>query len=159
MDEGGHVLDFYRPVLDALRVTPTAELAKQRRNTRVMLAGVKVASGKPRNHPSRPTLFLTLDDGSGSIELAVFEETEGCCAWIIGHAWLLGLRATVRGTGTRGISLSVERAWDLTALAREHEAGTLDVDALWTDGVAEIDAKRRGRRPPMHAVQLARVRV
>jgi error-prone DNA polymerase len=146
MDFTRHVISFYEPVLHAIRTTRTKDLLKQRQARRVVVAGVKVASQTPAVKSGQRIIFLTLDDGHGFIETTVFESVQEQCAWTVFHSWLLVVRGTIHRTGARGISLNVERAWDLTALARAHQGGTLDVKELWTEGVAEIERADRERR-------------
>jgi len=156
MDSSRHVISFYRPTLASLGVTAARDLLDCRQDERVMIAGVKVASQTPAVRSGQRIIFLTLDDGTGLTDTAVFESVQEQCAWTIFHSWLLVVRGRVRRTGARGVSITCERAWDLAALAREHRDGSLDAAALWTEGVAEIEAadaerrrsaRARGRRP------------
>ncbi|MCA1831758.1 MAG: DNA polymerase III subunit alpha [Actinobacteria bacterium] len=155
MDFTRHVVSFYEPVLKALRTTRTRDLLKQRQASRVMVAGVKVASQTPAVKSGQRIIFLTLDDGHGLIETTVFESVQEQCAWTIFHSWLLVVRGTIRRTGARGISLNVERAWDLTAIAKEHQDGTLDLKELWTEGIEEIERYERERRAANRAKRAA----
>jgi error-prone DNA polymerase len=155
MDFTRHVISFYEPVLRALKTTRTKDLLKQRQASRVMVAGVKVSSQTPAVKSGQRIIFLTIDDGHGLIETTVFESVQEQCAWTIFHSWLLVIRGTIHRTGARGISLNVERAWDLSAIAKEQRAGTLDVEALWTEGVEEIERAERERRAAGRAKRLA----
>ncbi|GAC1410014.1 MAG: DNA polymerase III subunit alpha [Actinomycetota bacterium] len=145
MDVSRHVISFYEPVLDALRVTRTQGLRRTRRAQRVMVAGVKVASQTPAVRSGQRIIFLTLDDGTGLVDATVFESVQEHCAWTVFHSWLIVARGTVHRTGKRGISINVERAWDLSALAKDYKAGTFDPKLLWEEGVAEIQAAERER--------------
>jgi error-prone DNA polymerase len=146
MDVTRHVVSFYDPVLDALRATRSAGLRRTRQGQRVMVAGVKVASQTPAVRSGQRIIFLTLDDGTGLVDATVFESVQEHCAWTVFHSWLLVIRGTVHRTGARGVSINTERAWDLSALAKTYREGTLDVRALWEEGVAEIEAAERERR-------------
>lgn len=146
VDASRHVVSFFHPALAALGVTAARDLLSCRQGARVMLAGVKVASQTPAVRSGQRIIFLTLDDGTGLSDAAVFENVQEQCAWTIFHSWLLVVRGTVRRTGARGVSVTCERAWDLTALARAHRDGSLDPGALWADGVVEIDAAEAERR-------------
>lgn len=147
VDASRHVVSFYTDVLRALGATPSRELRKQRQGARVMVAGVKVASQTPAVRSGQRIIFITLDDGTGLSDATVFESVQEHCAYTVFHSWLLVVRGTLRktGAGRGGISINAERAWDLSQLAREHKAGSLDIDALWTEGVAEIEEAERAR--------------
>jgi error-prone DNA polymerase len=123
-------------------------LRAQRQNARVMIAGVKVASQTPAVRSGQRIIFITLDDGTGLSDATVFESVQEQCAWTVFHSWLLVVRGTLRktGAGRGGVSINCERAWDLAALAKEHREGTLDIQTLWTEGVAEIEAAQAERR-------------
>jgi len=145
MDVSRHVISFYEPVLGALRVTRSEGLRATRQRQRVMVAGVKVASQTPAVRSGQRIIFLTLDDGTGLVDATVFESVQEHCAWTVFHSYLIVVRGTVHRTGKRGVSINVERAWELGSLAKQYRAGALDVDAMWTEGVAEIEAAERER--------------
>ncbi|MFN2613465.1 MAG: DNA polymerase III subunit alpha [Actinomycetota bacterium] len=146
MDTSRHVVTFYESVLATLGATAARDLRDTRNDQRVMVAGVKVASQTPAVRSGQRIIFLTLDDGTGLSDATVFGSVQEQCAFTVFHSWLLVVRGTVRHTGRAGISINCERAWDLVSLARDHRDGTLDVAALWTEGVAEIEAAERERR-------------
>ena len=145
MDVTRHVISFYEPVLGALRVTRSEGLRRTRQRQRVMTAGVKVASQTPAVRSGQRIIFLTLDDGTGLVDATVFESVQEHCAWTVFHSYLIVVRGTVHRTGARGVSINVERAWDLGGLAKQYREGSLDLEALWTEGVAEIEAAERER--------------
>jgi error-prone DNA polymerase len=160
MDVSRHVVSFYGSLLQTLGVTPARALREQRNNARVMIAGVKVASQTPAVRSGQRIIFLTLDDGTGLSDATIFESVQEQCAYTAFHSWLIVVRGTLRktGSGRGGVSINAERAWDLTELARDQRDGVLDVNALWTEGVAQIEEferqriaaarANRGRRPP-----------
>jgi error-prone DNA polymerase len=156
MDVSRHIVSFYAPVLGELGVTRSDRLRVQRQNARVMIAGVKVASQTPAVRSGQRIIFVTLDDGTGLSDATVFESVQEQCAWPVFHSWLLVIRGTVRktGSGRGGVSINCERAWDLAELAKLQREGMLDVEELWTEGVAEIEAaeaerrRTRGKRAP-----------
>ena len=148
MDVSRHIVSFYGDVLHALGVTRADRLRKQRQNARVMIAGVKVASQTPAVRSGQRIIFVTLDDGTALSDATIFESVQEHCAWTVFHSWLLVVRGTLRktGAGRGGVSINCERAWNLADLAKQHRNGTLDVDALWTEGVEEIEAAEAERR-------------
>lgn len=167
MDVSRHVVSFYGEVLGALGVTPARELRDLRQGARVMVAGVKVASQTPAVRSGQRIIFLTLDDGTGLSDATIFESVQEQCAFTVFHSWLIVVRGTLRktGAGRGGVSINAERAWDLTELARDHRNAELDVQALWIEGVAQIEAfeaarlaaaraaRGRGRAPTPNEVE------
>ena len=140
MDTSRHIVSFYEPLLETIGFTRSRDLRRQRQGARVVIAGVKVASQTPAVRSGQRIIFLTLDDGTGLSDATVFESVQEHCAFTVFHSWLLVVRGTLRRTGRAGISINCERVWDLTALAKEHRDGTLDVDTLWLEGVARAVA-------------------
>ena len=146
LDVSRHVVSFYDRLLDRIGVTRSAGLRAPRQGARVMVAGVKVASQTPAVRSGQRIIFLTLDDATGLVDVTVFESVQEHCAWTVFHSWLIVARGTLHKTGARGVSINCERAWDLAALARAERDGTLDVRAMWEEGVEEIEAYERERR-------------
>ncbi|MFY9586609.1 MAG: DNA polymerase III subunit alpha, partial [Actinomycetota bacterium] len=146
LDVSRHVVSFYDRLFDRLGVTRAVDLRARRQGERVMVAGVKVASQTPAVRSGQRIIFLTLDDAFGLVDVTVFESVQEHCAWTVFHSWLIVARGTLHKSGARGVSINCERAWDLAALARAEREGTLDVRAMWTEGVEEIEAYERERR-------------
>ncbi len=130
LDVSRHVLDFYSPMLDALGVTRSKDLLRQRSQAEVLVAGVKVATQTPPIRSGRRVVFLTLDDATGPVDATFFEDAQGPYAATVFHSWLLVVRGHVRRTGPRGLSLRATGAWELSELF-----------ALWeAEGVAAVHA-------------------
>jgi error-prone DNA polymerase len=137
MDVSAHVIDFYRPLLAELGVTPAAALLDQSDGRRVRVAGVKVATQTPPIRSGQRVVFLSLDDGTGVGDLAFFEHVLDRCAHTVFHSWLLVVEGRVRRSGGRGVSVNADSAWDLRDLLDGWREGRLD------------DVLRRGRREGM----------
>jgi error-prone DNA polymerase len=118
MDVSRHVVDFYAPLLEALGVTRSVDLLGKRSKAELLVAGVKVATQTPPVRSGRRVVFLTLDDSTGPVDLAFFDDVQGEATNEVFGGWLLLARGEVRRTGPRGISLRATGAWDLTALQR-----------------------------------------
>lgn len=146
LDVTRHVVSFYDRLFERLGITRAVDLRKRRQGERVMVAGVKVASQTPAVRSGQRIIFLTLDDSSGLVDVTVFESVQEHCAWTAFHSWLIVARGTLHKTGARGVSINCERAWDMPTLVRADREGSLDVRALWTEGVEEIEAYERERR-------------
>ncbi|MCW3035098.1 MAG: polymerase alpha subunit, partial [Actinobacteria bacterium] len=68
LDVSSHVIEFYAEELAALGWTPASELRTRRGNTKVVVAGVKVATQTPPIRSGKRVIFLTLDDGTGNAD-------------------------------------------------------------------------------------------
>ena len=125
MDASRHIVSFFEPLLADLGVTRTKDLAGLRGGTKVMVAGVKVASQTPAIRSGQRIIFLTLDDATGPVEVTVFESVQPKVAKTVFHAYAMAVWGELRRTGVRGISIIAEEVWDLTALHRARARGEL----------------------------------
>jgi error-prone DNA polymerase len=155
LDVSRHVVDFYAPLLRALGVTPARELLDRRSRTEVLVAGVKVATQTPPVRSGRRVVFLTLDDSTGPIDLAFFDDVQGEITGRVFDGWLLLARGVIRRTGPRGLSLRATGAWDLTLLQRQaQEHGVDSVLALLETtprpGDAGVEEQAGPRRVLLH---------
>ena len=147
LDASRHVLDFYRPLIEALGVTRSPDLVAQRSRSELLVAGVKVATQTPPIRSGRRVVFLTLDDATGAVDATFFEDVQGPYAATVFHSWLLLVRGVLRRTGPRGVSLRATGAWELPALwACWKEGGVEAVHALMDEVPAgfEDDPARLG---------------
>ena len=126
MDVSRHVVSFYEPLLEVLGVTRACDLAKVSAQSRVRLAGVKVAIQSPPQRSGQRVLFLSLDDRTGTTQTTYFERSLDDCAWTVLHAWLLVAEGRVSRRGRMGATLTGTRAWDLSRLWRAWQEGWLD---------------------------------
>lgn len=109
----GHVMDLYRPMLDDLGITRACDLLDLRSGTEVLVAGVRVATQTPPMRSGKRTVFISLDDGTGCIDTAFFEEAQQQAASGLFTARMMTIRGRTRRTGERGISIQAEEALDL----------------------------------------------
>ena len=131
LDLSAHVVSFYRPVLSALSVLPADRLLAVRSGSRVLVAGVKVATQTPPIRSGKRVAFVTLDDSTGPIDATFFEDAQDQYAATLFSSWLLLVRGTVRRTGPRGVSVLADGCWELGAVYREwRAAGVAAVQAL-----------------------------
>jgi error-prone DNA polymerase len=125
LDATRHIVSFYEPLLRDLGVTRSEDVWRCRANEWVMVAGVKVASQTPAIRSGQRIIFVTLDDGTGPLEVTVFESVQPKVAKTVFHAFAMVVWGQVRRTGRRGVSVVAEEIWDLTALHRARAEGTL----------------------------------
>ncbi|HKN49999.1 MAG TPA: OB-fold nucleic acid binding domain-containing protein, partial [Actinomycetota bacterium] len=116
LDVTRHLISFYQEELEALGWTPAAELRTRRGNTRVVVAGVKVATQTPPIRSGKRVIFLTLDDGTGNADVALFEEAQSRYARCVFDGWILAVKGTLRRTGVKGVSVLGEEVIDLARL-------------------------------------------
>ena len=129
MDASRHIVSFFEPLLTDLGVTRARDLRRTRGGTRVMVAGVKVASQTPAIRSGQRIIFLTLDDATGPVEVTVFESVQPKVVRTVFHGYALAVVGELRRTGVGGVSIVAEDVWDLSALHRARAEGRLR-DAL-----------------------------
>jgi error-prone DNA polymerase len=125
VDASRHVVSFFEPTLADLGVVRARDLWRCRRDERVLVAGVKVASQTPAVRSGQRIIFLTLDDATGPVDVTVFESAQARCAKTVFHSFVLVVRGQVRRTGLKGVSIVAEDVWDLTVLHRARRDGDL----------------------------------
>lgn len=161
LDVSRHIIDFYRPLLDALGTTSAADLLNARRRTDLLVAGVKLATQTPPVRSGRRVVFLTLDDKTGPIDATFFEGTQGPFAKTIFGSWLLLVRGDLRRTGPRGVSMRADGCWDLAALfetwrvevelSGDPTRGLAAVRDLLADALPGIDSAMTAPRKLWHS--------
>ncbi|HEU5002849.1 MAG TPA: DNA polymerase III subunit alpha [Actinomycetota bacterium] len=119
MDASHHLVEFYGEELRQVGWTPAAQLLRRRGNTPIVVAGVKVATQTPPIRSGKRVIFLSLDDGTGVAEIALFEEAQARYARCVFDGWILAVRGTLRRTGARGVSVVGEEVIDLAKLKKE----------------------------------------
>jgi error-prone DNA polymerase len=122
IDLSQHVLSFYDGLLRELGVVRSADLRRCRAGSRILVAGVKVATQTPAIRSGMRIIFATLDDGTGPVDLAFFESVQPRCAARVFGSWLLVVRGRLRRAG-ESVSVNAEECWDLAALAEIRAAG------------------------------------
>jgi error-prone DNA polymerase len=127
-----------------------------RNREEIIVAGVKVATQTPPIRSGRRVVFITLDDATGPVDAALFEDAQAGYAATVFHSWLLVVRGTLRHTGPRGLSINATGAWELSALRSAWELGGLAaVEAemrrpqVVTDAAVHGAAESRSTRPVM----------
>ncbi|HZP90372.1 MAG TPA: OB-fold nucleic acid binding domain-containing protein, partial [Actinomycetota bacterium] len=142
LDASRHLISFFEPLLADLGAVRAADLYRHRSGERVVVAGVKVASQTPAIRSGQRIIFLTLDDGTGPVDVTVFEKIQAKVARVVFHSFVLAVCGTLRRTGQRGVSIIAEDVWDLAALQRARREGELD-RALSARGPAPHAAPRK----------------
>ena len=113
LDVTAHLMDSHAPYLDALGVTRAKDLLSRRTQSRVLVAGVRVATQTPPMRSGKRVVFLSVDDGTGCVDASFFTEAQHASGEMLFSARLLLIEGTVRRTGARAVSVQAVRAWDL----------------------------------------------
>lgn len=122
LDVSAHVVDFYKDLLSEIRAVAARDLLAQRSGSTVWVAGVKVAIQSPPVRSGRRVIFVTLDDSTGPIDAAFFDDVQEHYSSTLFSSWLLIVRGQLRRSGPRGVSMRATGCWDLG-----------DVRRLWRD--------------------------
>ncbi|OUC91461.1 DNA polymerase III subunit alpha [Streptomyces swartbergensis] len=116
MDASRNLMDDHRTFLDELGVVPARRLRDARHGETVLVAGAKAATQTPPIRSGKRVIFSTLDDGTGLVDLAFFDDSHDACAHTVFHSWLLLVRGVVQRRGPRSLSVVGAAAWNLAEL-------------------------------------------
>ncbi|MFJ3335965.1 DNA polymerase III subunit alpha [Streptomyces sp. NPDC086766] len=126
MDASRNLMDDHRAFLDELGVVSARRLREARHGETVLVAGAKAATQTPPIRSGKRVIFSTLDDGTGLVDLAFFDDSHDACAHTVFHSWLLLVRGVVQRRGPRSLSVVGSAAWNLAELAELRAAGGLE---------------------------------
>ncbi|WSQ08050.1 DNA polymerase III subunit alpha [Streptomyces sp. NBC_01231] len=116
IDVSKHLMEHHHRLLREIGATDAAHLAGLRAGQQVLVAGVRASTQTPPIASGRRIIFVTLEDGSGLVDLAFFEDSHPACAHTVFHSGLLLVRGTVQVRGTRRTVVGT-MAWDLDEIA------------------------------------------
>ncbi|MGX1547968.1 DNA polymerase III subunit alpha [Streptomyces adustus] len=126
MDVSRNLMDDHRAFLDELGVVSARRLREARHGETVLVAGAKAATQTPPIRSGKRVIFSTLDDGTGLVDLAFFDDSHDACAHTVFHSWLLLVRGVVQRRGPRSLSVVGAAAWNLAELVELRADGGLD---------------------------------
>ncbi|UUU34998.1 DNA polymerase III subunit alpha [Streptomyces sp. CA-210063] len=129
MDVSRNLMDDHREFLDELGVVSARRLREARHGETVLVAGAKAATQTPPIRSGKRVIFTTLDDGTGLVDLAFFDDSHDACAHTVFHSWLLLVRGVVQRRGPRSLSVVGAAAWNLAELVELRREGGLDAVA------------------------------
>ncbi|MFJ8084376.1 DNA polymerase III subunit alpha [Streptomyces sp. NPDC096205] len=148
MDASRNLMDDHRAFLDELGVVSARRLREARHGETVLVAGAKAATQTPPIRSGKRVIFSTLDDGTGLVDLAFFDDSHDACAHTVFHSWLLLVRGVVQRRGPRSLSVVGSAAWNLAELVELRAEGGLDeVAARLAEPVPEAGAETREGDP------------
>ncbi|UNO42888.1 DNA polymerase III subunit alpha [Streptomyces sp. MST-110588] len=135
MDASRHLMSDHREFLAELGALPARSLRDARHGETVLVAGAKAATQTPPIRSGRRVIFTTLDDSTGLVDCAFFDDSHATCAHTVFHSWLLLVRGTVQRRGPRSFSVVASAAWNLAELAGlRREGGLAAVTARLAEG-------------------------
>ncbi|GAA2258000.1 DNA polymerase III subunit alpha [Streptomyces amakusaensis] len=122
IDVTAHLMDHHHRLLRELGAIDAAHLRALRPGQPVLVAGIRASTQTPPTASGRRIIFVTLDDGTGLIDLAFFDSSHASIAHTVFHSGLLLVRGTVEARGPRRTVVG-HAVWDLEELAatrRDH---------------------------------------
>lgn len=141
MDASRNLMDDYKEFLDELGVLSARRLREARNGETVLVAGAKAATQTPPLRSGKRVIFTTLDDGTGLVDLAFFEDSHAACAHTVFHSWLLLVRGVVQRRAPRSFSVVGAAAWNLAELVELRRTGGVEaVAARLAEGARGTDA-------------------
>jgi error-prone DNA polymerase len=112
IDVSRHLMEHHHRLLREVGATDAAHLADVPAGRQVLVAGIRSATQTPPIASGKRIIFVTLEDGSGLVDLAFFEDSHEACAHTVFHSALLLVRGTVQVRGGRRTVVGT-MAWDL----------------------------------------------
>lgn len=92
MDASRHLMGDHHAFLAELGVIPARRLRGTEHGQTVLVAGAKAATQTPPIRSGKRVIFTTLDDGTGLVDLAFFDDSHERCAHTVFHSFLLLVR-------------------------------------------------------------------
>ncbi|WP_308120493.1 DNA polymerase III subunit alpha [Streptomyces bambusae] len=129
MDASRHLMGDHHAFLAELGVVPARSLRETEHGRTVLVAGAKAATQTPPIRSGRRVVFTTLDDGTGLVDLAFFDDSHEACAHTVFHSFLLLVRGVVQRRGPQSLSVVGSAAWNLAELAELRAEGGLEAVA------------------------------
>ncbi|MGV9274655.1 DNA polymerase III subunit alpha [Streptomyces griseosporeus] len=126
MDASRNLMDDHREFLRELGVVSARRLREARHGETVLVAGAKAATQTPPIRSGKRVIFSTLDDGTGLVDLAFFDDSHDACAHTVFHSWLLLVRGVVQRRGPRSLSVVGSAVWNLAELLEVRREEGLD---------------------------------
>ncbi|WP_394163423.1 DNA polymerase III subunit alpha [Galactobacter valiniphilus] len=112
-DLSGHLMSAHHAFLDKVGATPSDRLLTLRSGSRVLVAGVRVATQTPPMRSGERVVFLSLDDGHGCVDIAFFTQAQHATGPLLFASNLMLVEGVTRRTGPRAVSVQALKAWDL----------------------------------------------
>ncbi|MGW5849529.1 DNA polymerase III subunit alpha [Streptomyces sp. NPDC055254] len=128
-DASRHLMGDHQAFLAELGVVAARRLRDVGHGETVLVAGAKAATRTPPIRSGKRVVFTTLDDGTGLVDLAFFDDSHEACAHTVFHSFLLLVRGVVQRRGPQSLSVVGAAAWNLAELVDLRATGGLDAVA------------------------------
>ncbi|MFF4245022.1 DNA polymerase III subunit alpha [Streptomyces sp. NPDC001822] len=155
MDVSRHLMGDHHAFLEELGAVSAKRLREAGHGETVLVAGAKAATQTPPVRSGRRVIFTTLDDGTGLVDLAFFDDSHAACAHTVFHSWLLLVRGVVQRRGPRSMSVVGSAAWNLAELAELRRTGGLDAVAARLAEVPGADEGEEEAAEPGRRIQMS----
>ncbi|OEJ22466.1 DNA polymerase III subunit alpha [Streptomyces subrutilus] len=122
IDVSQHLMTHHHRLLREVGATDAAHLGAMYPGQKVLVAGVRASTQTPPIPSGKRVIFVTLEDGSGLVDIAFFDDSHDAVAHTVFHSGLLLVRGTVEARGPRRTVVG-QMVWDLEELAaarRDH---------------------------------------
>ncbi|MEV3993202.1 DNA polymerase III subunit alpha [Streptomyces sp. NPDC049837] len=149
MDASRNLMSDHHAFLAELGVVSAQALRAAPHGRTVLVAGAKAATQTPPIRSGKRVIFTTLDDGTGLVDLAFFDDSHEACAHTVFHSWLLLVRGVVQRRGPRSLSIVGSAAWNLAELVELRNEGGLDAVAARLAEPMAASSSDSGRRITM----------
>ena len=142
IDVSQHLMEHHHRLLRELGATDAAHLRAMVPGQPVLVAGVRASTQTPPIPSGKRVIFTTLEDGSGMVDIAFFEDSHEQVAHTVFHSSLLLVRGTVEARGPRRTVVG-QMVWDLddVAAARRDHGPQAALDLLGHTGPAPTPAQ------------------
>ncbi|MGW2689899.1 DNA polymerase III subunit alpha [Streptomyces sp. NPDC001414] len=147
IDVTHHLMEHHYRLLRELGATDAAHLRGMVPGQTVLVAGVRASTQTPPIPSGKRVIFTTLEDGSGLVDVAFFEDSHERAAHTVFHSGLLLVRGQVETRGPRRTVVG-EMAWDLeeVAAARRDHGPQAALALLGRTEPASTPAQTSGRQ-------------
>lgn len=115
IDISHHVMSAHYDHLQQAGVTFAEDLLSQRAGTWVRVAGIRVATQTPPMASGRRVVFISLDDGTGLVDISLFDEAQAANGEALFTTTMLMAEGKVRRTGPRAVTVQATKVWDMQA--------------------------------------------
>ncbi|MFF4323772.1 DNA polymerase III subunit alpha [Streptomyces sp. NPDC001568] len=122
IDVSQHLMTHHHRLLREIGATDATHLKAMHPGQKVLVAGVRASTQTPPIPSGKRVIFVTLEDGSGLVDIAFFEDSHDAVAHTVFHSALLLVRGTVEARGPRRTVVG-QMVWNLEELAaarRDH---------------------------------------
>jgi error-prone DNA polymerase len=124
---GVHPFTFWHRQLDGQEVLHSTQLYSRHDGDRVKVAGIVVARARPPTRSGRTTIFISLEDEKGLVDVVVFEDTYQRCGHVLYASPVLLVEGKLSRKGKLDISIIADRVTPLGTWADLSNAAPTDL--------------------------------